>query len=104
MTNLLRVLELLEKADIKALECEIPASLLKGLNLQEDGTVNLETLLKICHRANRLDAFKTESSLEQSDSEYTVFDKNPDFMNLIFNPDIASEFSGRSKLTGTQSN
>jgi hypothetical protein len=61
MTNLLRVLELLERSDIKALECEVPAQLLKGLNLQADGTVDLETLLKICYRANRLDEFEAQN-------------------------------------------
>ncbi len=87
MTNLLRVLELLEKADIKALECEVPSELLQGLQLQADGTVDLETLLKICHRANRIDA---------SQQENASFEKNPDFQDLIFNPDIAKEFSHAS--------
>jgi hypothetical protein len=94
MTNLLRVLDLLEKADIKALECEIPTELLKGLNIQEDGTVNLETLLKICHRANRLDAFEQAKKEKRTQETASVsFEKNPDFMDLIFNPDIAKEFS-----------
>ena len=93
MTNLLRVLDLLQKADIKALECEIPTELLKGLNLQEDGTVDLETLLKICHRANRVDAFKTQQ-----------VEKDPDLMDFIFNPDRASEFSNPTDLARDQKN
>jgi antitoxin component of MazEF toxin-antitoxin module len=100
MTNLLRVLDLLEKADIKALQCEIPVELLEGLNLQEDGTVDLETLLKICHRATRLESLKNQSNKlklkepshysENSDHPDSL---NPDLMDLIFNPDIAANFS-----------
>jgi hypothetical protein len=93
MTNLLRVLEMLEKADVKALQCEVPVELLQGLNIQEDGTVDLEALLKICHRANRLDALKkSQEALDVSSSGI-----NPDLMDLIFNPDIAADFSNDFK-------
>jgi hypothetical protein len=92
MTNLLRVLEMLEKADVKALQCEVPLELLQGLNLQDDGTVDLETLLKICHRANRLDALK-KSQKTKKDIEPSLSDINPDLMDLIFNPDRAANFS-----------
>jgi hypothetical protein len=108
MTNLLRVLDLLEKADIKALQCEIPVELLEGLNLQEDGTVDLETLLRICQRANRVDSLKNQrSNLKLKEPQYSAHEefseteinlhKNPDLMDLIFNPDIAVSFSNKNQ-------
>jgi hypothetical protein len=99
MTNLLRVLDLLEKADIKALQCEVPEELLQGLNLQEDGSVDLETLLKICHRANQVDSLKNKGKiLKFKTADQNINEKNPDLMDLIFDPDLAANFP-RSKTS-----
>jgi hypothetical protein len=90
---------MLEKADVKALECEIPVELLQGLNLQEDGTVDLESLLKICHRANRLDALKKYQKTIKPEISEAHQNINPDLMDLIFNPDIAADFSNKINQT-----
>ena len=85
MTTLLKVLTSIEKNDTQALLCEIPKELVNDLNVQADGSVDLETLLKICLRVKRADSLKSKKKQHST------------LMNLIYNADIAKDFKPKKQ-------
>lgn len=88
MSNLLKVLSQIGNGDMQSLECEVPAALLAGLNIQADGTVDTSTLLKICHRIQRQEALsKAENGIGDADRE--------ELFNLIYDSSRARRFCAR---------
>ena len=90
MTNLLKVLSQIDEGDMQSLECSIPASLLKDLNVQEDGQVDLDTLLKICHRVKRAEVLKERSSGIKQDDREQIY-------GLIYDTSKAKDFKPNQK-------
>ena len=82
MSELLRILTQIDKGDQKALLCELPKSVLDGLNIGADGTVDLELLIQLCKRISE------RSDAPGSDSE---FKKYTEMMSMIFDSSRAVE-------------
>lgn len=90
MSRLLKVLTQIEKGDQSALLCELPQSLVEGLKIQADGSVDTETLFKICHRIMRVEKL-TQKIVQQEAALEEEFKKNGELMRLIFDSSIAVE-------------
>ena len=84
MSSILKVLKKIDASDTKALQIEVPAEILKDLNIQADGTVDLEVLMQICQRLARVKKLKNKVELAQKNTSEELVD-------LIFNPDRVAE-------------
>ncbi len=60
MSSLLDVLEKIEHSEIRSLRIDVPSEILTGLNLQPDGTVDLEALMQLCQRLARVKKMKSK--------------------------------------------
>jgi hypothetical protein len=60
MSGMLKVLQKIEDSQTRSLQVDVPEELLNGLNIQEDGTVDLEGLMQLCQRLIRLEKMKTQ--------------------------------------------
>lgn len=88
MTHLLKVLTQIEQGDMQSLLCELPKGLLQDLEIQKDGTVKMDALLKICMRVKQAEAL-SEKGLKSKDKDQ--------LHNLIFNKKIAANFNHKPK-------
>ncbi len=84
MTSILKVLKKIEASDTQSLQIDVPQEILKDLNIQPDGTVDLEVLMKICQRLARVKKIKNKVELAQKEIPTELAD-------LIFNSDQISE-------------
>lgn len=85
MTSLLNILSKIDSNDTQSLLCDVPKDLIDGLNVQEDGSVDLSTLLKICLRMKRKESLKS------------IAKRQSQVMDLIYNSDIAADFEHKKQ-------
>jgi hypothetical protein len=98
MSSILKVLKKIEKSDTQALHIEVPSEILKGLDIQPDGSVNLELLMQVCQRLARVKKLNSKINLaKQNMAEFSANSANSghseDLIDLIFNPDRVAEIS-----------
>ena len=78
-----KLFEFLESVEKNTLNFNIPEYLIKDLNIQEDGTVDTETLIQICIA---IEKENETTHAEQYQKDMTI---HRTVMNLIYNESIA---------------
>ena len=78
MSEILKILKKIENSETQSLRIEVSSALLEGLNIQPDGTVDLEALMQLCQRLMRVKSLKAKAE--------TAKDSLPDqWRDKIFN-------------------
>ncbi len=84
--KLLKVLEQLEMGDEASLICELPRHLLKEVNVDEAGQVDLMGLLAVC---KHLSSAEVESSERLAIQDEEAFEKSAFWYRMIYDRSLA---------------
>jgi hypothetical protein len=98
MASILKVLKNIQKSETQALQIEVPSEILKGLNIQPDGSVDLEVLMQVCQRLARVKKLNAKIELAKQNLSDDA-EKSENLMDLIFNPDRVIESETSSEIS-----
>jgi len=75
MSLIAKVLQQIETSPLRELHLEIPEEVLKDLNIESDGTVDLAVLIKICQRLSRIEKLGALSSGQDKLAQKALWQK-----------------------------